>query len=131
MTHRMFAVFAALLFIASSVSAQEKENSVSPSDIPVDQIKNASQKKDAPPATAQEPAAEKPAAQEATKPAPKPAAEAPAPQPTPETGSAVVAGCGCSTATSCCQPDPCDPCARPRGRLLSRLRSMMSRRCCQ
>lgn len=148
MSHRIFvAAFAMLLCLGVNSFAQDK--TVSPSDIPVDQIKNAAQIK-----AEQEKAAKAAEAKAAAKPADaKPVAKPNATTdaesnakpndkvmkesiaPVPVAEGTVVEGtlvtepsCGCdATPTPCgtCEP-ACDPCGG-RGKFMSRIRSMFKR----
>ena len=150
MSHRIFvAAFALLMCLGINSFAQDK--TVSPSDIPVDQIKNAAQikaeqekaakaaaaKKAADAKAAAKPADVKPNATTDAKLSAKPndekmkesIAPVPAAEGTVVEGSLVAEpGCGCdATPAPCgtCEP-ACDPCSG-RGKFMSRIRSMFKR----
>ncbi len=138
MSQKMFvAVFATLLCFGVNSFAQEKSSPISPSDIPVDQIKNAAQIKADQEKAAQQAAAKAEETKAAVKPAAKPKDKVMKEKiaPTPSAAGTTVEGttaaqpcCGCDAATNW-QPAG-DPCSN-RGKFMSRIRSMFQRRCCQ
>ena len=142
MSQKMFvAVFATLLCFGVNSFAQEKSSPISPSDIPIDQIKNAAQIKADQEKAAQQAAAKTEETKAAVKPAAKPKDKVMKEKiaPTPSAEGTAVKGttaaepcCGCSatpTGRTNCQPAG-DPCSS-RGKFMSRIRSMFQRRCCQ
>lgn len=144
MSQKMIAaVFATLLCFGVNSFAQEKTSPISPSDIPVDQIKNAAQIKAEKEKAAAEAAAAAQKAEDAkaaAKPAAKPndkvmneeMAPAPSAEGTVEATMVAEPCCGCDAAPTCgpaCESE-CNPCCS-RGKFMSRIRSLFQRRCCR